>query len=94
MTFLPPFNKSKLFTVPLKLSTLYEPFGLGRLLAFFRGKIFPKIKGRETLSKSHSLNTADDNTGLTDSFPTTRLPDTHVEFKFLLLKSLDLCLFI
>jgi hypothetical protein len=58
------------FTLAFKLSTLCALFGLGEYhnfcLAFWK-VYFHRIKGKETLSRSHDLNTADDNTGLTES---------------------------
>jgi hypothetical protein len=59
------------------------PFGVGEEHYYFYlavpwvplsfGKAgFQKIKGRETLNRSHNdLNTTDDNTGLTESFSTS-----------------------
>jgi hypothetical protein len=63
---MPPFNKAQIFTLTLQLSPLHAPFGLGGLhlpcfldIAGFGEADFHKIKGRETLSKSHDLNTAE-----------------------------------
>jgi hypothetical protein len=43
------------------------PWCLGTILFFWEAD-FHKIKSKEVLSRTHGLRTADENTGLTDSF--------------------------
>jgi hypothetical protein len=56
---IPPFDKSKIFILSLKLSTFTFAFLVGHHLLFWEAD-FHKIKVRETLSRSHNdFNTSD-----------------------------------
>jgi hypothetical protein len=86
---MPPFTKSQIFTLTLKLSTLCDPlawedyhnfyFALGAYFAFGEAN-FHKIRCRKTLSRSHNgWNTTDYNMVLTESFSTyVELPNVCV----------------
>jgi hypothetical protein len=76
-----PSNKSKTFTVSLKLSALTFTLLLGYHVLW--GRHFHKMRGTEAFSSSHkNLNTTKDNTGLRP-FPHPLSYRTHTqEFKF------------
>jgi hypothetical protein len=62
---MPPFNKSKVFTLSLQLSTFTFALLVGQHLPWEAD--FHKIKSRETLSSLKDINKTNNNIRLTES---------------------------